>query len=70
MTVRRLRRRYENEKGQRRGGERGGGQEGRKVRYRGEDGVAELSAEEKRSEGWQRRGWWMMQEGEPIVLLT
>lgn len=40
------------------------------MRYRGEGGVAKLSAEEGRSEGWRKRGWWMMQEGEPIVLLT
>ena len=55
--------------GQTRGGEDGEGED-RRVRYRGEGGVAKLSAEEGRSEGWRKRGWWMMQEGEPIVLLT
>lgn len=65
VTVRRLRgkRGRANERRGRRG-------EDRRVRYRGEGGVAKLSAEEGRSEGWRRRGWWMMQEGEPIVLLT
>ena len=58
----------EKEEGQTRGGE--DREEDRRVRYRGEGGVAKLSAEEGRSEGWRRRGWWMMQEGEPIVLLT
>lgn len=65
MTVRMLRGKYEKEKGGKRGAH-----EGRRVRYRGEGGVAKLSAEENGSEGWKRRGWWMMQEGEPIVLLT
>lgn len=52
-------------------GRREEGREGnRRVRLRGEDGVAKLSAEEKGSEGWWRRGWRMMQEGEPIILLT
>lgn len=39
-------------KKRRRGGEGGrGGREGGRVRYRGEGGVAKLSAEERRSEG-------------------
>lgn len=49
--------------------EKGRGEDGR-VRSRGEGGVAKLSSEERRSEGWRRRGWWMIQEGEPIVPLT
>lgn len=71
IEARRLRGRYEKGKGQKRGKKRRrAGREERRVRHRGEGGVPKLSAEEKRSEGWCRRGWRMMQEGEPIVLLT
>lgn len=62
-----VRGRYEEEKGQRRGMKRGG-------RRQVEKGVKvekqSCHQRRKKSEGSWRRGWQMMQEDEPIVLLT